>query len=68
VDVVLPEVTPLEADLTYPKHPIKIQGGYVTCISIDSTRPRSRARAQVQAGVEATLRTIGLMTGGPDPI
>jgi hypothetical protein len=24
VDVVLPEVTPLEADLSYPKHPIKI--------------------------------------------
>jgi hypothetical protein len=24
VDVVLPEVTPLEADLTYPKHLIKI--------------------------------------------
>jgi hypothetical protein len=24
VDVVLPEVTQLEADLTYPKHPIKI--------------------------------------------
>jgi hypothetical protein len=23
VDVVLPEVTPLEADLTYAKHPIK---------------------------------------------
>jgi hypothetical protein len=24
VDVVLPEVTPLEADLLYPEHPIKI--------------------------------------------
>jgi hypothetical protein len=24
VDVVLPEVTPLESDLTYPEHPIKI--------------------------------------------
>jgi hypothetical protein len=24
VDVVLPEVTPLEIDLTYPKHPIKM--------------------------------------------
>jgi hypothetical protein len=24
VDVVLPEVTPLEADLLYPKHPIKV--------------------------------------------
>jgi hypothetical protein len=24
VDVVLSEVTPLEADLTYPEHPIKI--------------------------------------------
>jgi hypothetical protein len=24
VDVVLPAVTPLEADLTYPEHPIKI--------------------------------------------
>jgi hypothetical protein len=24
VDVVLPEVTPLEADLTYPERPIKI--------------------------------------------
>jgi hypothetical protein len=24
VDVVLPEVTPLEADFTYPEHPIKI--------------------------------------------
>jgi hypothetical protein len=24
VDVVLLEVTPLEADLTYPKHPIKV--------------------------------------------
>jgi hypothetical protein len=24
VDVVLPEVAPLEADLTYPEHPIKI--------------------------------------------
>jgi hypothetical protein len=24
VDVVLPEVTPLEADLSYPKHPIKV--------------------------------------------
>jgi hypothetical protein len=24
VDVVLPEVTPLEVDLTYPKHPVKI--------------------------------------------
>jgi hypothetical protein len=24
VDIVLPEVTPLEADLSYPKHPIKI--------------------------------------------
>jgi hypothetical protein len=24
VDVVLPEVAPLEPDLTYPKHPIKI--------------------------------------------
>jgi hypothetical protein len=24
VDIVLPEVTPLEADLSYPEHPIKI--------------------------------------------
>jgi hypothetical protein len=24
VEVVLPEVAPLEADLTYPEHPIKI--------------------------------------------
>jgi hypothetical protein len=24
VDVVLPEVSPLESDLTYPEHPIKI--------------------------------------------
>jgi hypothetical protein len=24
VDVVLPELTPLKADLTYPEHPIKI--------------------------------------------
>jgi hypothetical protein len=24
VDVVLPELTPLEADLSYPEHPIKI--------------------------------------------
>jgi hypothetical protein len=24
VDVVLPEVTPLEADLSYPEHPIKV--------------------------------------------
>jgi hypothetical protein len=24
VDVVLPKVTPLEADLSYPKHPIKV--------------------------------------------
>jgi hypothetical protein len=24
MDVVLPEVTPLDADLTYPEHPIKI--------------------------------------------
>jgi hypothetical protein len=24
VDVVLPEVTPPEADLTYPEHPMKI--------------------------------------------
>jgi hypothetical protein len=24
VDVVLPEVTPLETDLSYPKHPIKV--------------------------------------------
>jgi hypothetical protein len=24
MDVVLPEVTPLEADFTYPEHPIKI--------------------------------------------
>jgi hypothetical protein len=24
VDVVLPEVAPLESDLTYPEHPIKI--------------------------------------------
>jgi hypothetical protein len=24
VDVLLPEVTPLEADLSYPKHPIKV--------------------------------------------
>jgi hypothetical protein len=24
MDIVLPEVTPLEADLSYPKHPIKI--------------------------------------------
>jgi hypothetical protein len=24
VDVMLPEVTPLEADLSYPKHPIKV--------------------------------------------
>jgi hypothetical protein len=32
VDVVLPEVTPLEADLTYPEHPIKIldQKSHVT--------------------------------------
>jgi hypothetical protein len=32
VDVVLPEVTPLEADLTYPDHHIKIQDqkGHVT--------------------------------------
>jgi hypothetical protein len=26
VDIVLPEVTPLEADLSYPEHPIKILG------------------------------------------
>jgi hypothetical protein len=24
VDIVLPEVTPLEADLSYPEHPIKV--------------------------------------------
>jgi hypothetical protein len=24
VDVLLPEVTPLEADLSYPEHPIKV--------------------------------------------
>jgi hypothetical protein len=24
VDMVVPEVTPLEVDLTYPKHPIKV--------------------------------------------
>jgi hypothetical protein len=32
VDMVLPEVTPLEADLTYPEHPIKIldQKSHVT--------------------------------------
>jgi hypothetical protein len=24
VDVVLPEVTPLEADFSYPEHPIKV--------------------------------------------
>jgi hypothetical protein len=24
VDIILPEVTPLEADLSYPKHPIKV--------------------------------------------
>jgi hypothetical protein len=24
IDVVLPEVTPLEADLSYPEHPIKV--------------------------------------------
>jgi hypothetical protein len=24
VDVVLPDVTPLKADLTYPKHPVKV--------------------------------------------
>jgi hypothetical protein len=24
MDIVLPEVTPLEADLSYPKHPIKV--------------------------------------------
>jgi hypothetical protein len=24
VDVVLPEVTPLKADLSYPEHPIKV--------------------------------------------
>jgi hypothetical protein len=24
VDVMLPEVTPLETDLSYPKHPIKV--------------------------------------------
>jgi hypothetical protein len=32
VDVVLPEVAPLEADLTYPEHPIKIldQKSHVT--------------------------------------
>jgi hypothetical protein len=24
VDIVLPEVTPLKADLSYPKHPIKV--------------------------------------------
>jgi hypothetical protein len=24
MDVVLPEVTPLEADLSYPEHPIKV--------------------------------------------
>jgi hypothetical protein len=26
VDIVLPKVTPLEADLLYPEHPIKVQG------------------------------------------
>jgi hypothetical protein len=32
MDVVLPEVAPLESDLTYPEHPIKIlnQMGHVT--------------------------------------
>jgi hypothetical protein len=32
VDVVLPEVAPLETDLTYPEHPIKIfdQKGHIT--------------------------------------
>jgi hypothetical protein len=32
VDVVLPEVAPLEVDLTYPEHPIKIldQKSHVT--------------------------------------
>jgi hypothetical protein len=32
VDVVLPKVTPLESDLTYPEHPIKIldQKSHVT--------------------------------------
>jgi hypothetical protein len=32
VDVVLPEVAPLEADLTYPKHPIKIMDKK-TCVT-----------------------------------
>jgi hypothetical protein len=39
MDVVLPEVTPLEADLTYPEHPIKIldQKDHVTrCKTIKS--------------------------------
>jgi hypothetical protein len=26
MDVVLPEMTPLEADLSYPEHPIKVLG------------------------------------------
>jgi hypothetical protein len=32
VDIVLPEVSPLEADLTYPEHPVNIldQKDYVT--------------------------------------
>jgi hypothetical protein len=32
MDVVLPDVAPLEADLTYPEHPVKIldQKDYVT--------------------------------------
>jgi hypothetical protein len=32
VDIMLPEVTPLEADLSYPKHLIKVldQKGHVT--------------------------------------
>jgi peptide deformylase len=32
VDLMLPEVTPLEADLSYPEHPIKVldMKGYVT--------------------------------------
>jgi hypothetical protein len=31
VDIVFPEVTPFEADLSYPEHPIKVLDQKVSC-------------------------------------
>jgi hypothetical protein len=60
VDVVLPDVTPLKAKLTYPKHPIKILD--VKCNGVIIVKRRQCGKARTS--YVRTIRTLSYRTKG----